>query len=169
MSDKMWMIRAGREAFLIDEFEEKKCVGIGWIKLNDLSDVKTKKEIDNLYENAYGDQKKGTKAMSVGQIARFRFEMKKGDYVVTYNPEQRVYLIGEINSDYMYKKNYISDFSHIRKVKWLGKVNRDLLSTSTKNTVGAIMALFLLNKSAQDEFLRLLAGEKPEIVEEEVV
>lgn len=169
MANKMWMIRAGREAFLIDEFEEKQCVGIGWIKLIDLSGVKTKKEIADLYGKAYGDQKRGTKAISVGQIARFRFDMQKGDQVVTYDPEKRVYIIGEIISDYIYKKNFISDFSHIRKVKWLGKVDRDLLSTSTKNTVGAIMTLFLLNNPARDEFLRLLAGEKPEIAEEEEI
>ena len=169
MSDKMWMVRAGRAAYLIDEFEEKNCVAIGWGRLKDLSGVKSKKELAKLYEDAYSEDKKGKRAMAIGQIARFRFEMAKGDYVVTYNPEKRVYLVGKITSDYLHREDYVSDFSNIRKLNWLGKVNRDDISTSTKNTVGAIMTLFLLSKSAKDEFLRLLSGEKPEIVEEEEV
>lgn len=97
--------------------------------------------------------------MSLGQITRFRFDIKKGDLVTTYNPEFRCYPVGEITSDYQYHPDSPGNFNHIRQVKWIGKVDRDRLTLSTKNTVGAIMTLFLLGDSACDEFLKLLKGE----------
>ena len=52
MSDKMWMVRAGRQAHLADEFEEKKCVAIRWAKMGDLSNIKSKKELEKLFDGA---------------------------------------------------------------------------------------------------------------------
>jgi len=45
MSDKMWMVRAGRETHLADEFEEKKCVAAGRARLKNLANVNLKKEL----------------------------------------------------------------------------------------------------------------------------
>jgi restriction system protein len=91
--------------------------------------------------------------------------------VVTYNPEFRTYLVGEIISDYQYVSDSPGNYNHLRKVKWLGKVPRDSLTLATRNTVGAIMTLFLLSDSAADEFKRLLSGEKvptPEVEAQDV-
>lgn len=161
MPEKIWMVRAGRKAFLIQEFEEKGYVGVGWEKIGDLSRLSSREDLTKVYAEAYADDKLGKQRINLGQIARFRFDMKKGEWVVSYNPEVRVYLIGEIISDYEYISNSPGDYNHIRKVKWLGKVNRDLLSVETKNTVGSIMTLFLLSDSAKEEFGRLLSGKRP--------
>jgi len=82
------------------------------------------------------------------------------DYVVSYNPEKRIYYVGKIISDYRYKKNYISDYNHIRDVEWEAEVDRDQLSTSAKNTLGAIMTLFLLNEFVKNQFIQIMKGEK---------
>lgn len=161
MSQKMWMVRAGRKGFLIQDFEDKGCVGVGWRKLGDLSGVGSKDDLARLYVEAYPDHKPGKQRMDIGQITRFRFEINKGDWVVSYNSELRDYLVGEVVSDYQYAPNSPGDYNHIRKVKWLGRANRDLLSVETKNTVGAIMTLFLLSDSAREEFEKLLSGELP--------
>lgn len=157
---KMWMVRAGRNAYLAQDFEENNYVGVGWVELSDLSNVNSKKELEKIFNESYKNVKPAKRRMSFGQIARFRFDIKKDDWVVTYNPEFRTYLVGKITSDYIYDKS-IGDFKHIHKVKWQGKVDRDSLSVSTKNTIGAIMTLFLLNESAQKEIINLLAGEQP--------
>ena len=57
------------------------------------------------------------------------------------------------------------DYYHIRKVKWLGEISRDLLSTSTKNTLGAISTLFEIGENARDEILKALKREAPSIDE----
>lgn len=167
MHHKLWMIRAGRNAALIEDFEEKGYVAVGWIRTWDLTNIKTKKDLEKVFKEAYPDEKKAKSRMQFGQISRFRFDIHTGDWVTTYNPELRNYPVGEIISDYHYVKDSPGNFNHIYKVKWLGKVSRDLLSVTTKNTVGAIMTLFLLNDSATDEFKRLLSGEKPSPKEDE--
>ena len=57
MSDKMWMVRAGPKSVLIQDFEEKGYVGVGWRKLGDLSQVKSKDELAGLLKEAYADLK----------------------------------------------------------------------------------------------------------------
>ncbi|WP_319521882.1 restriction endonuclease [uncultured Desulfosarcina sp.] len=161
MSKKMWMIRAGRNAALVQDFEEKNYVAVGWCDLNDLSEVKSKEDLELLFRKAYPGDSPAKFRMSFGQIARFRFEIQKGDYAITYNPEYRHYPIGKIISDYEYVPDSAGDFNHLYKVAWQGKIPRDKLTVATKNTVGAIMTLFLLNDSARDEFLQLLSGGEP--------
>ena len=162
MKEKMWMVRAGRNAVLAQEFEEKGYVGVGWTKMGDLSSVSSKKELEVAHKDAYRNEKPGKERLDRGMLSRFRFEMKIGDKVLTYNPELRKYLVGEIKSDYKYLPNSPGNYNHIREVKWLGKVSRDDLSVQTRNTVGAIMTLFLLNDSASDEFKVLLSGKRPQ-------
>jgi len=158
----MWMIHAGRGAWLVDEFKKGNYVAIGWQDIGDLSLVKTPAELRRRCIDVYPDLAPGKRGMRIGQIMRFRFEMQKGDKVVTYNPELRIYLVGKIISDYIYKENSPGNFNHIRNVEWIGSVNRDDLSVATKNALGAIMTLFLLSDSARDEILELLSGKKLE-------
>lgn len=161
MKEKMWMVRAGRNAALVQDFEEKEYVAVGWHKMGNLTEISSKEELEKLHMQAYGDEKAAKRRMSIGQVYRFRFDMKKGDMVATYNPELRIYLVGEIVSDYQYILDSPGGYNHIRKVEWKGKVKRDSLSVGTKNTVGAIMTLFLLSDSASQEFQLLLSGKVP--------
>lgn len=61
----------------------------------------------------------------------------------------------------------------MRRVKWLGDVKRDKLSTSTRNTLGAISTIFQINDAAAEEIVGILEGkekgleETSEEVEEE--
>jgi len=158
-SERMWMVRAGEGAYLIDDFRSKKIVAIGWDRITDLSRFKTPEEIKNLLKKTYPDYKKGKIIITSGQFNRFRFEFNKGDKVVSYDPEKRVYLIGEITSDYIYDNNLLkSHHNHIREVKWLGNVDRDVLSTSTKNTLGAISTIFEIGNDAKNEIMNVLQG-----------
>lgn len=157
----MWMVRAGRDAFLIDDFKTKNIVAIGWGKVNNLSHVKNPEEIKHILKEAYPDYKDGKIYITAGQFSRIRFDFNKGDKVVSYDPEERAYLVGEITSDYIYDKNLLeSHHNHIRKVKWLGKVNRDVLSTSTKNTLGAISTIFEIGEEARTEIMKTLEGKE---------
>jgi restriction system protein len=168
MSKIMWMVRAGRGARFAEQFETGNYVSIGWNELTDLSKIKDKEELANLYKTAYPNQKPGQISMGVGQILRFILELKIGDYVVSYNHEFRIYLVGKIISDYKYLSNTANDHQHHRDVEWLGKVSRDDLSVTTKNTIGAIMTLFQISDPAMREILGLLSGDtKPSEPQEE--
>ena len=165
MAKNMWMVRAGEGAFLIDDFKRKNYVAIGWNELDDLSGIKRKDKIKKLVEDANIYKKKLQIAVAAGQIGRFLLDFKKKDYVVTYDPNDRVYLVGEIQSDYQYNTK-ISEYHHVRMVKWLGEVSRDKLTVKTKNSLGAISTIFEIKDTAKKEMLRILEGK--ELVRDEV-
>lgn len=65
----MWMVRAGENAFLIDDFKELSIVPIGW-EIGDLSG-KTPDEIKQLVAKKYPEASKTGLGLNSGQIIRF--------------------------------------------------------------------------------------------------
>ena len=165
MSKSMWMVRAGEGAYLIEDFQKKKIVAIGWNKIKDASSIKSKAEVKKQIEEKYQDQKKHQNIVSAGQFTRFLLDFKKDDYVLSYDPDNREYIVGEIISDYEFNTQ-LSEYHHIRKVRWIGKVQRDKLSISTRNTLGAISTIFELKDDAKKEILNVLEGKQ--IVKDEL-
>ncbi|MBI3032407.1 restriction endonuclease [Candidatus Woesearchaeota archaeon] len=165
MTKNMWMVRAGESAYLIDDFKKKNYVAIGWNRIKDASKIKDKEEVKQLIQEKYSENKKHQNIVSAGQFSRFLFEFKKGDYVLSYDPNNREYLVGELTGDYEYAANQ-REYHHARRVKWLGKVSRDKLSTSTRNTLGAISTIFEINDVAQKEIISVLEGKRE--IEDEV-
>ena len=163
----MWMVRAGKGAFLIDEFKERNIVALGW-GLGDLTD-KSADEIKKLMEEKYPEESKYVLGISSSQVIKFRHTIKIGDYVLSYNPSIRKYLVGEITSDYYFSQiledegiDYIGGHNDTRDVKWLGEVSRDNLKVSTKNTLGAISTLFNINEEVKRDILNVLNNKVPE-------
>ena len=163
----MWMVRAGKGAFLIDEFKSRNIVALGW-GLGDLSD-KNENEIKLLMEEKYPNESKNTLGIASSQVIKFRHNIEIGDYVLSYNPSIRKYLVGEITSDYYFSQeletsgaDYIGGHNDTRDVKWLGEISRDKLKVSTKNTLGAISTLFFINEEAKKDILNVLLNKVPE-------
>jgi len=163
--ETMWMVRAGEGARLLSEFLKDNIVAIGWNETGDLSKASTAEEIKQIVKEKYPDFKSGKLNISAGQISRFRFNFEKGHNIVTYDPEKRTYYIGEILSDYEYNTK-VGEYHHIRRVRWLGEISRDKLSTPTKNTLGAISTIFKVSEDATKEIIELLEGE--EVPEEDI-
>lgn len=157
----LWMVRAEVGGQYFDDFKLKSIVAVGWMKLGDMSPLKTREAFTQAAAKAYPEMKKMQVAISAGQTFRFAREMKIGDRVLTYGPSRRVYLVGTITSDYFYDTSLLEDDPNCRRVEWQGEVSRDLLSVSTKNSLGAISTLFLLPEDAAIEIESLLAGGIP--------
>lgn len=172
----MWMVRAGEGAFLIDRFKKENLIVVG-AEIGDLTNVKSPEEIKIKIQNKFPNKKPGQIVMWESQISKFRFEFQKKDNVLSYDPQNRVYLVGEIVSDYIFNDDFYPgnplDYCDTRKVKWLGTVNRDDLSTPTKNTLGAISTIFEINPDASREIFEALEGikhsEGPEGEDEELI
>src|SRR2546426_4708066 len=98
----MWMVRAGEGGRFFDDFKNRGIVAIGWKRVGDLSKMQTRDEIRKAVENAYKDEKPGFRVVTAGQLARFRFDFKIEDYVTTYDPQAREYLVGRIKGPYLY-------------------------------------------------------------------
>ena len=95
--------------------------------------------------------------MSAGQLWRFYNEINIGDTVVTYDPNSRAYYLGTVKSNYKYSDKH--EYHHFRDVEWEeGPHYRDELSTSSKNTLGAIMTIFLIPNEVKEELERAHPG-----------
>ena len=163
----MWMVRAGENAFLIDYFKDLNIVAIGW-GMGDLSG-KSPDEIKSLMAEEYHDASKSSLALNSGQIIRFVCDFEIGDWVISYNPHTRNYLVGKITSDYYYsnelsqKFNEENDFySHTRDVEWIGESSRDDLNETALKPLRSVLTIFNLNDGAKNNILYSMNDDKIE-------
>lgn len=148
----MWMVRAGKNAFLIDDFKDLNIIAIGW-ELGDLSS-KNRDEIKQLVEKTYPDSSKTVQDIYSSQIIKFVDDFQVGDYVLSYNPFTHYYLIGKISSEYYHSdilaEKYEDDpYSNFRSVEWLGEFPRDYLNKKTKKSLNAMRTIFSLKEDSQ--------------------
>ncbi|MGI9280508.1 MAG: restriction endonuclease [Endozoicomonas sp.] len=161
-----WMIRAGRGGQYFEDFE-RGYVAIGWNDLGDLNQLKELSALREAYISLYDDSKPNRTSNAVHMLRKFRDEIKKGDLVTSYSPELREYLIGEDLGEYVYLDNgqLVGDYANARKVRWLGKISRDLLSQATRNSLGSTLTLFSLSDGVCQELLSVLEGKSKPVVE----
>ena len=163
----MWMVRAGENAFLIDDFKEMDIVAVGW-EIGDLSG-KTKEEIKQLMAETYPNVSKTSLSLKTAQIIKFVHDFEIGDYVISYNPDSGKYLVGRIISDYYYsdklakKYNQINEsYNQFRDVEWIGETDRDILTQTSLKPLKSKDTIFNLNDSAKNEILYCLNNDKIE-------
>ena len=158
-----WMIRAGRGGRYIEDFQESNRVAIGWNELEDLTQYATDDALRDAYIGRYGDDKPGRVANALAMLRKFRDDIAKGDYVVSYSTEMRHYLIGRIAGPYQYvtDDHAVGDFSQTREVEWLGAVSRDLLSQAAKNTLGSTLTVFAVPEKVMQELVAIVETGKP--------
>lgn len=147
----MWMIRAGRGSENIEDFVRHGIVALGDKLLGAVPPTIKKEALLELYAEKYPDEKEGSRASWAGQLLRFIGEIKLGDEVVTFDRERRKYLLGKVTSEYHWDDKLIEDLPAVRRVEWTHEVSRDLLSTKTRNTLGAIQTLFKLGADAEKD------------------
>ena len=154
----MWMVRAGVEGYLFEEFKNKKVVAMGLTGLGSVNKL-TREEIISKIGALHPNWRKMRVAIWAGQMYRFSAEMKTGDRILTYDPARRMYLVGSVTGKYSEQEDLISDHPSVRKVSWDDKeILRDELQVATKNSLGAISTLFLLADEAAADVERALLG-----------
>ncbi|MDO8864092.1 restriction endonuclease [Haliea sp. E1-2-M8] len=157
--EKGWMVRAGEGGRLFEDFGAG-YIAIGWSKLGDLNSIGGRDQLAQAYAQAFSEQKPSKQALAVGTLYKFRDVMQRGDVVVTYDPSSRQYLVGKISGDYVYSPETVGDYPNIRPTKWLGKISRDYLRQSTKNSLGSVMTMFAVKSATIREMLDLVEGKQ---------
>ncbi len=145
---KLWFVRAGEGAVHVGEFLNDKHVAIGWNDVGPVTPSTTDEQLEAAFDRAYPDEKPRTRGVWMAMVRRFVRELKVGDGVITYDPDRRVYPLGEIESGVETRQH---DLSRWRRVRWTHEVPRDVLSPATRNTLGAIATLFHVGTEARDE------------------
>lgn len=106
----------------IDEELAKRCLDEGIIAIGfgseiDLSDYENENEMKAAIENELNDAKELESTFS--PLKKFKFELKKGDYVIISNGIHKFRAIGRITGDYHYDDRPEMRYSHTREVEWL--------------------------------------------------
>lgn len=96
--------------------------GVAWLPKRDLTAARTRDEWRAIYEELYPEKTKNLKAeCQLGQLERFLFEIKPGDFVITpdADTENIYYGIAEPEPAYFYfTGSDACPFRHRRKIKW---------------------------------------------------
>jgi restriction system protein len=155
----MWMIRNGGGEYA-EDFIDKGYVGIGWSATGSLASLKTRDQFIDKVKTTWPGFKHMKAVVSGSQLHKMAVVIKPKDRVITYDPSTRMYHVGVIESDYIYKSDDKNERINQRKVKWLHKIERDRLSVQTKNSLGSTLTIFEVPEVAERELDALLRGEE---------
>jgi restriction system protein len=145
------MVRAGERGSKVEEFRSKGLVGFGDERLGKLPQDISKADLLQLYAEKYPTDKEGSRASWASQLLRLAKEVQLGDIILTYDPERRVYLIGEVTSGYEWLPTEVEGLPHARRVHWTHQVARGAVSVTARNSLGAIQTLFLIPPEVAEE------------------
>ncbi|KVC82942.1 restriction endonuclease [Burkholderia ubonensis] len=157
---RMWMVR-GEGGSLYDVFRDRSVAAIGWNQLAAHAKPGVdRKQLIDLYKSAEPQAKHGTVVSGASQVWRFVNEIQKDDWVITYSPANRTYLVGIVTGQAEYHPEWSEQNMPLaRKVQWQPQeLPRDKLGTTTKNSLGATLTVFEASSNAMIEVLAALKG-----------
>ncbi|MGE3063297.1 MAG: restriction endonuclease [bacterium] len=155
----LWLVRAGRHGEQEQGALDNNVVTIGWNEFDDLSKIKSREELTELYLKLNPGSKKMKVANEVGQIWRFIREIQKGDLVALPLKMQSGISIGKVESDYEYKE-ITPNIKHIRHVKWIKTIPRSAFDQDILYSLGAFMTVCQIERNeAENRVKQLLEGE----------
>lgn len=163
------MVR-GEGGSLYDAFRERGVAAIGWNQLAaHARPGVSRKQLIALYQSAEPEAKQGTVVSGASQVWRFVNDIQEGDWVVTYSPANRLYLIGTVRGPAKHHPEWAEQgLSLARTVQWQGgELPRDSFSTSTKNSLGSTLTLFEVPSSAAAEVLAVLKGKPASVTKDD--
>ena len=118
----VWINKAGEDYEFEELFLKNNIIAIKWAKIKEnLSNIKNKEELKEVYIKAYPDENNNQISNQVGQIWKFLNEMKKGDIVLSPLKNKKI-LIAKIVGEYTFNNEIPR---HRRKIEILGHVSNE--------------------------------------------
>lgn len=153
----LWLVRAGAHGEQEQRALQQNVATIGWNDLPDLSTVKSRVQLKDLYEEVHPDAKKGRVANHVSQIWAFISRIKSGDLVVLPLKHQSAIAIGKVTGAYQYKTDLGSDVLHVRPVKWVRTdIPRTEFGQDLLYSFGAFMTVCQIQRNNAEERVRAI-------------
>lgn len=150
----MWMVRAGRRGELFEKFVERSIVAIGWADIPGLGTFGSFEDVLAAVQHCYPREGRRWQGSSAGTLFRFSQQMERGHHIITYDRTRRLYAVGTVVDDYQHNPEFDPEYPHTRPVEWSAtEISRDILSPTTKDTLGATQATFRLSTNAEQETL----------------
>lgn len=159
----MWMVRAGQDGTALARFLDERVAYLSW---NDTGVIAPETTFEDLRERVAASNPT-MHPTAVGQATRimldFCQQVRVGDDIITYDPGQRQYHIGTVQSDAEYGTviwidgatgGAIEEPGYVRRVDWRRIVSRDGLSETAQNYLGRPPTLFQVPAEVSAEVRR---------------
>ena len=150
---RVWVVRAGRGAVHANMFLGEGLVAISYGVDQSIKGLSWD-EITSVVQKVMPDEPAVSVGLAVGALNRFADVFQPGDFVVT--PEHtNTMLLGELTGYYRYvDPPTVEDYSHVRDVRWFGRMERGRLPEHVRKSLGSAMTLF--EPGFQDELLSFI-------------
>lgn len=131
-SKAYWLYSPGEKASKWPLCTNAGLMCIGWDDMGDLSEYASREEMRDAVKKHYPtDGSAVNDSLAVWQFAN---EMKPGDVVFAKRGMNKIIGRGIVESDYMFNDN-LTDFKHIRKVKWTNVGEWDAIGKNAMKTL----------------------------------
>jgi restriction system protein len=166
---RMWMVR-GEGGSLYEAFRERGVAAVGWNHLAAHAKPGVdRRQLAALYQAAEPQAKRGTVVSGASQVWRFVNEIQDGDWIVTYSPANRLYMLGKVAGPAQHHPEWAQQGMPLaRKAQWQAQeIPRDDLGSGTKNSLGSTLTLFEVPSSAAADVLAASKGKPVPLLEAE--
>jgi len=151
-----------------EDFLKGGYVSIGWLPNTDLSKITDRSQLYPIYNKEHPDDTSNVViGQQVGQIARFLFDIKPNDYVITPAANTEFIYYGVVlGSGYYFEQNLDGcPYRHRKKVKWVKEpIQRSQFSVPFQNTIRSSLTVYKI--SHVKNFFTTIG--KPELVPDAV-
>lgn len=157
---RMWMVRS-EGGSLYDAFRDRGVAAVGWTQLAPHAKPGVdRKQLIAALKAAEPQAKPGTVIAGASQVWRFVNDMQNGDWVITYSPTNRTYLVGKVAGVAEHHPEWADDgMALAREVQWQADdLPRDRLGITTKNSLGSTLTVFEVPAPAMADVLAALKG-----------
>ena len=166
MSDnKTWGIHMG--AHVGTDPVDNSHVAIGWQAMGDLCLLPNDRDlIKQKLSEVHPEAKQGTIRVWAGNLHRFLFQVKAGDYIVYPSKTDRMINIGRATGKRSYVENDEHDYPNRLHVEWLGHFPRDRFSQAALYECGSALTIFQI-KNYTNEILSAIDVAETQIDDQE--
>ena len=155
----LWLVRAGRSGEYESKFLSEGRIYLTWDDLSyDLSKLSNKKELYELLNKVYPNNKAGRIRNWASQIWPMAKEMKNGDWVILPSKKKAAIHIGEITSDYINTPDAENPYYHYRTVKWFATdIPRSNFEQDILYSLGAFMTICRISRNDAEKRIKEMA------------
>jgi restriction system protein len=155
-SMSVWGVRAGKGGAAENLFLRDAVIALEGNEIGDLRRFGDDREaLRKAYIANHPHLRPRQVAVFVGQLHRLLNDVQRGDSVLYVSARAQLVYLGRVVSDYQYVES--SDFPHLRRVIWEPPRSTTDLSTSARQELNSMIALFRVTRHAV-ELLSLFPG-----------
>lgn len=151
----VWLVRAGKSGEREDFALEKGQAVIGWEEMPDLSTVKSRAALEQLYRTVYHDLNSRRVGSHVGQLWAFVKEIQQNDLVILPLKRRAAIAVGKVTGPYKFNEDFPEDVKHAHAVEWAATdIPRTAFDQDILYSLGALGTIRQIARNNAEERIR---------------